>query len=172
MIDNFILLWCVSARMLVSCSLLCKKISHRKKFPSIVNPNIGYIGIKMGFDKREEIGKEMLGFTFMMHIKSPSEARKIIHNSKKYRAPEREGTLYGPQISEWSNSKGLMEEIELFEARVQTSQILFDSKARFNKVLAMKSNLDEDWCPSRRCHKVVHVTSRLDITNLINKIKK
>jgi len=37
-----------------------------------------------------------------------------------------------------------MEEIELFEARVQTSHILFDSKARFNKVLAMKSNLDED----------------------------
>jgi len=44
-----------------------------------------------------------------------------------------------------------MEKIELFGkgrcvcfARVQTSQILFDSKERFNKVLAMKSNLDGD----------------------------
>jgi len=57
-----------------------------------------------------------------------------------------------------------MEEIKLFGkgkhvcfARVQTSQILFDSKEKFNKVLAMKSNLDEDGCPSRRCHKVVEV---------------
>jgi len=57
-----------------------------------------------------------------------------------------------------------MEEIELFGkgkrvcfARVQTSQILFDSKEKFNKVLAMKSNLDGDGCPSRRCHKVVEV---------------
>ena len=72
---------CVSANVLVSCSLLCKQIPHRKKFPPIVNLNIGYIGIKMGFDKREEIGKEILGFTFMMHEKNPSEARKIIHNS-------------------------------------------------------------------------------------------
>jgi len=37
----------------------------------------------MGFNKREEIGKEMLGFTFMMHEKNSSEARKIIHNSQK-----------------------------------------------------------------------------------------
>jgi len=50
---------------------LFKKISHRKKkFPPIVNPNIGYIGIKMGFDKIEEIGKEMLSFTFIMHEKN------------------------------------------------------------------------------------------------------
>jgi len=42
-------------------------------------------------------------------------------------------------------------------AKVQTSQILFDSKKRFNKVLAMKSNLDGDGCPSRWCHKVVEV---------------
>ena len=83
---------------------------------------------------------------------------------KKYSEPEKEGTLYGIQISQWSNSKCLMEEIELFEkgrrvcfARVQTSQILFDSKERFNKVLAMRSNLDGDGCPSCRCHKVVKV---------------
>ena len=82
-LDNSILLWCVSARMLVSCSLLGKKVSHRKKFPFIVNPNIGYIGIKMGFYKRVEMGKEMLGSTFMMHEKNSSEARKIIHNSQK-----------------------------------------------------------------------------------------
>jgi len=51
-----------------------------------------------------------------------------------------------------------MEEIELFGkvrrvcfAKVQTSQILFDSKERFNKVLAMKSNLHGDGCPSHRC---------------------
>jgi len=57
-----------------------------------------------------------------------------------------------------------MEEIELFGKgrhvcfeRVQTSKILFDSKERFNKVLAMKFNLDGDRCPSRRCHKVVEV---------------
>ena len=57
-----------------------------------------------------------------------------------------------------------MEKIELFGkgrrfcfARLQTSQILFDSKERFNKILAMKSNLDGDGCPSRRCHKVVEV---------------
>jgi len=57
-----------------------------------------------------------------------------------------------------------MEEIELFGkgrrvffARIQTSQILFDSKEKFNKVLAIKSNLDEDGCPSHRCHKVVEV---------------
>jgi len=37
----------------------------------------------MGFDKREEIGKKMSGFTFIMHEKNLSEARKIIHNSKK-----------------------------------------------------------------------------------------
>jgi len=57
-----------------------------------------------------------------------------------------------------------MEEIELFGkgrrvyfARVQTSQILFDSKEKFNKVLAMKSNLDGDGCPRCRCHKVVEM---------------
>jgi len=57
-----------------------------------------------------------------------------------------------------------MEEIDLFGkgrcvciARVQTSQILFDSKERFNKVFAMKSNLNGDRCPSRRFHKVVEV---------------
>jgi len=57
-----------------------------------------------------------------------------------------------------------MKEIELFGkgrrvcfARVQTSQILFDSKEKFNKVLAMKSILDGDRCPSRRCHKVVEM---------------
>jgi len=57
-----------------------------------------------------------------------------------------------------------MEEIELFGkgrlvcfAIVQTSQILFDSKENFNKVLAMKSNLDGDGCPSHQCHKVVEV---------------
>ena len=80
---------------------------------------------------------------------------------KKYHALEREWTLYGPKISQWNNSKGLIEEIELFGkgrsvcfARVQTSQILFDSRERFNKVLAMKSNIHGDGCPSRRCHKV------------------
>jgi len=37
----------------------------------------------MGFYKRVEMGKEMLGSTFMMHEKNSSEARKIIHNSQK-----------------------------------------------------------------------------------------
>jgi len=57
-----------------------------------------------------------------------------------------------------------MEEIELFGkgrcvcfAREQTSQILFDFKEKFKKVLAMKYNPYGDGCPSRRCHKVVEV---------------
>jgi len=60
-----------------------------------------------------------------------------------------------------------MEEIKLFGegmhvyfARVQTSQISFYSKERFNKILAMKSNLDG--CHIRRCHKAVVVFAEGD----------
>jgi len=34
---------------------------------------------------------------------------------------------------------------------------LFYSKEKFNKVLAIKYNLDGDGCLSRQCHKVVEV---------------
>jgi len=59
--------------------------------------NIGYIGIKMGFDKREEISKKMLDFTFMMDGKNLEKSTIIV---KKYRAQERKGMLYGPHISQ------------------------------------------------------------------------
>lgn len=84
--------------------------------------------------------------------------------SKKYLAPDREGTLKGPKISQCINSKGLTEEMELmgkgslvYLARAQTLQLLFGSKGKCSKDLAIKSNLEEDKCPRRRCHKIVEV---------------
>jgi len=75
--------------MLVSCSLLCKKISHRKKFPSIVNSEIGYIGVKIGFEKIEEIGKESWISLSLCMKKSQVKQEKSSTTVKKYHTLER-----------------------------------------------------------------------------------
>ena len=61
-LNHPILLRCVNVRMLIISALLGKKISHREKLSSIVNPNICYCSIELGFHIWEKIGWKFCTF--------------------------------------------------------------------------------------------------------------
>jgi hypothetical protein len=48
---NPILLRGIDTRMLINGLLLFKKISHRKEFSTIVNPNVGYRNMELCLDE-------------------------------------------------------------------------------------------------------------------------
>jgi len=50
--------------------------------------------LKWVLTKEKKFFKDMLGFTFMMHEKNPSEARKIIPNNQNDTVHKKEKELY------------------------------------------------------------------------------
>jgi hypothetical protein len=106
-LHNSILLWSFNTGQLVNGSIRRKKIMHLE-FRTIIRMQTLNFEIKLCLYKAKKRFNKGTSLRLAFHEMHPSKPGIIIHNrERKKTEPFIDGVAIGPQISQWTISKGI-----------------------------------------------------------------